>query len=77
MQAAPPPPILPSTQDDTCQAHKYSGVIGQDITALERVLILGMVRLIRPDTMVTMDMRPERINFHINADEKIVSITCG
>ena len=70
-------PSLPTTQDDTCNAGQHAALIDQDATALERVLILGMVRVTRPGDMVTMDFRAERINFVIDAHEKIAAITCG
>ncbi|WP_439155477.1 I78 family peptidase inhibitor [Yoonia sp.] len=69
----PVPPAL----EDTCGAVDNAALIGQDATALEKVLIIGMVRVIRPGDMVTQDYRPTRINFMIGADEKITSITCG
>ena len=68
-----PAPALP----DTCNATRHMGLIGQPATALERVLIMDMVRVIRPDDMVTMDFRPDRINFYINAEETISDIRCG
>ena len=74
---AAPPPALPPEQEDTCGATQRAALIGQDATALEKVLILGMVRVIRPDDMVTMDYRRERINFLIGRDEKIIAINCG
>ncbi|MCG3269429.1 I78 family peptidase inhibitor [Yoonia sp. I 8.24] len=70
-------PSLPEIQDDTCGAGEHADLIGQDATALERVLILGMVRVTRPGDIVTMDFWPTRINFQIDANEKIVAITCG
>ncbi|WP_106746325.1 I78 family peptidase inhibitor [Yoonia maritima] len=70
-------PSLPTAQEDTCNANSYAALVGQDATALEKVLILGMVRTIRPDDIVTMDYRQERINFRIDANEIITSITCG
>ncbi|KJZ18700.1 I78 family peptidase inhibitor [Loktanella sp. S4079] len=74
---APAAPTLPTVTEDSCNANTYSDLIGQDATALEKVLILGMVRVIRPDDMVTMDFRPERINFRIDDSEKISAIRCG
>jgi hypothetical protein len=62
---------------DTCGAPLYADLIGQDTRALERVLILRMVRVIRPTDAVTMDFRQERINFIVNDDEVIVDIRCG
>lgn len=79
-----PPAIVAPTVDpvpvgaaDTCGATPYSYLVGQDATALERVLILRQVRVIRPGDAVTEDLRPERINFYIGADESIRTITCG
>jgi hypothetical protein len=70
-------PKLPAAQDDTCGATQHADLIGQHATALERVLILGMVRITRPGDMATMDFRAERINFKIDATEKIAAISCG
>jgi hypothetical protein len=66
-------PSLP----DTCGAAEYSNLVGQPDTALQRVLIMDEVRIIRPDTVVTMDYRPERINFKIDAAGIITDVTCG
>ncbi|WP_322890339.1 MULTISPECIES: I78 family peptidase inhibitor [unclassified Yoonia] len=66
-------PTLP----DTCGASEYTYLVGQPDTALQRVLIMDEVRIIRPDTMVTMDFRPERINFKIDAQGRIADVTCG
>ncbi|MBT8410992.1 MAG: hypothetical protein KJP02_04245 [Octadecabacter sp.] len=74
MQAALPP--VPSPSEDTCNANAYRGLIGQDGTALERVMLLGQVRIIRPGMAVTADYRPERINFDIGEDGRIRSIYC-
>jgi len=68
---------LPQGLDDTCGAAEQAALIGQDVTALERVLLLGQVRVIRPGTVVTQDYRPERINFMIGQDDRITQITCG
>jgi hypothetical protein len=77
---APPPsnrPPVPVAAQDTCNAAQYTSLIGQDATALERVMILGLVRVIRPGQAVTMDLRPERINFNVSANNRITSITCS
>ncbi len=74
---APARPSLPPTIADTCGARDYGNLIGQDVTALEKVLILGPVRVVRPGDMVTMDFREDRINFGIGTDDKIVEVSCG
>lgn len=68
---------LPPETEDTCGANDRQALLGQDVTDLEKVLILGMVRVIRPGDMVTQDYRPERINFNIGPNETITSISCG
>ncbi|MCF2871710.1 hypothetical protein L0664_11590 [Octadecabacter sp. G9-8] len=70
-------PVLPSIAEDTCNANQYASLVGQDVTALERVMILDQVRVIRPGQAVTMDFRPERINFNIGQDSRITSINCS
>lgn len=81
--AVPPPPSVPSlppvpaAADDTCGAGPHAGLVGQPATALERVLIMRPVRLIRPGTPVTEDFSAARINFHIDGFERISAISCG
>ena len=68
---------LPMGMDDTCGAVKYHTLLDQDATALERILILGQVRIIRPNSIVTQDYRPTRMNFHIGKSGTITQISCG
>ena len=56
---------------------EFSGLIGQPATALERVYILGPVRIIRPGDAVTGDVIPRRINFDLDATDRIMRIFCG
>ncbi len=69
----PSPPML----EDTCNARQYGNLIGQDATTLEKVMLLGQVRVIRPGDAVTQDFRPERINFGIDTNNQISDISCG
>ena len=73
----PPSGSYPTGLDNTCDGERYGPLVGQDATALERVLIMGLVRVVRPGSVVTQDYRPERINFEIGADNRIARITCG
>lgn len=68
---------LPPQIEDTCGAARFADLIGQDATALEKVLVLGPVRVIRPGDAVTKDFRPARINFMINESEAIRMVDCG
>ncbi len=71
------PPALPPQLEDTCGAADFAALIGQDATALETTLHLGMVRVIRPGDLVTQDFRPARINFMIDENDVIQTINCG
>jgi hypothetical protein len=71
------PATAPEPANDTCDAANYATLIGQPSTALERVLLMGKVRVIRPNQPVTMDFWPDRINFMIDENEQIARITCG
>ena len=75
--APPSGPPLPPPDADSCGAATHADLVGQDVTALERVLILGQVRVIRPGDTITLDFRPERINFEIDAEDRIARIFCG
>jgi len=68
-ERAPPP--------DTCNAAEHEGLIGQDVTVLEQNLLLGPVRIIRPGQLITQDYLPERVNFNVNAADKVTSVRCG
>jgi hypothetical protein len=70
-------PAVPPAAKDTCGAARQSALIGQDATALERVMLLGQVRVIRPGMAVTMDFRAERINFVVSETGRIGRIYCG
>ena len=80
LQPSPPlvaPPVLTPAAEDTCNAAQYGNLIGQDASALERVLLMGPVRVVRPGMAVTMDYSAARINFSIDAANRINQITCG
>ena len=73
----PTDPTVPASVSDTCQATPYLGLIGQRDTALERVLILRPVRVLRPGMARNDDLNPARINFVIGTDGRIADIRCG
>jgi len=69
------PAPLPTA--DTCNASPYVYLIGEDATALERVLILRPVRVNWPEDRADGSSKPERLNFNISAQGRIESLTCG
>ncbi len=73
----PAQPPLPEGAADTCGASPYAALIGAEATALERVLIMRELRVLRPGVPVTADLRTNRINFVIDREDRIVRIYCG
>ncbi|MGZ9808904.1 I78 family peptidase inhibitor [Pseudoroseicyclus sp. H15] len=79
---APAAPSLPPPDQDSCRAAGYAGLIGREREALERVLILGPVRVIDPGDTITEEFFAERINFYIEGvgppgAARIARIACG
>jgi hypothetical protein len=71
--AAPPPP----DPENACGAAGFQGLVGQS-GQIARLLVLDQpVRVIPPNSAVTMDYRPERINFDLDAADRITAVRCG
>ncbi len=64
-------------EDDTCNAARYAHLIGRPIDMPGMIEPSADLRHILPDSQVTMDFRPERVNFRVNEDGRIAEITCG
>ncbi|WP_291841171.1 I78 family peptidase inhibitor [Limimaricola sp.] len=71
------PPALPQGADDTCDAAAHADLIGQDAGVLSALPASRMMRIIRPDTAVTMDYFAGRLNIDVDAGERIVRLHCG
>lgn len=61
---------------ETCGAARYSAVVGQRLDAV-RVQEGLKVRIVAPDSVVTMDFRPDRLNFGTDRTGTIVRVYCG
>lgn len=60
----------------SCGADALQTLVGQPATVLETMRFGQEVRIIRPDTAVTMDFRPDRLNIDIDAAEQITRVYC-
>ena len=66
--AAPPAP--------TCGAEGYASLVGSNAAAV--TFPMGTdVRIIGPQTMVTMDYKADRLNLRVNSVGIITSVDCG
>ena len=66
-----------SAQEDACGASQLQGLVGTpfDIEALpggDRP-----TRVVRPDTMVTMDLRQDRLNVVLDDNDRVTEVKCG
>lgn len=82
--AAPPPETYPVRGDSghVCNVGKAKTLVGRRRSArveAEALLLTGAasLRWIAPNTMVTMDYRPDRLNLHLDRRGRILRINCG
>ena len=62
---------------DACGASAYSGRVGTDYKQYDFSAPNRPVRVLGPDTAMTMDHRVDRLNVDIDKSGKITRIWCG
>ena len=69
----------PSVTDvpDSCGAATMQGFVGQSESVLMATTFAVPVRFIHPTDAVTMDLRPDRLNFDIDSNGIITRVRCG
>ncbi len=73
--AAAPQTREQATAQDTCGAAAYRAMIGAPLAAASFPATPD-IRIIQPDTPVTMDFRAERVNVIVDADGIITALEC-
>jgi hypothetical protein len=73
------PGAVPGVQCNAGPAERLIGKAESAEVAAEAKRLSGakVLRWIRPDMMVTMEFRPDRLNLHLGTDGKIGSVRCG
>lgn len=69
-------PAVPAAEADTCGARGYAAMVGTSIAAITLPADLN-ARVIPPDSAITMDFQPSRINFDLDANGVVTRIWCG
>jgi hypothetical protein len=80
----PPPPASAgapqtaeeATQEDTCGMAAFRHLIGTPASAIDRASLPPRTRIITPDSMVTQDFAPGRLNIFTGTDGKVSSLRC-
>ena len=65
------------TDEDLCGASGFQGLVGQSAEIAWMLELDQPVRVIPPNSAVTMDYRPDRINFELDEDDRIAVVRCG
>ncbi|MBF9059475.1 hypothetical protein HKCCSP123_09815 [Rhodobacterales bacterium HKCCSP123] len=63
--------------EDLCGASGFQGLVGQSGEIARMLELEQPVRVIPPNSAVTMDYRPDRINFELDDADRIAVVRCG
>lgn len=72
-----PAPSQPAPGADACGATELSYIIGTRASEIDFSEQADNVRVIQPNSVVTMDHRPGRLNVHVDDAGIITKLTCG
>lgn len=84
-EASPPaveaPAALPQTAEeataqDTCGMARFAHLIGTPAADIDQATLPPGARIITPETMVTQDFSPQRLNIMTGTDGRVSSMRC-
>lgn len=77
-QSAQNIPVPPSVSEkDTCNVEQNLTLIGTDAKKVNLSKLPKGTRLLHPNSPVTMDFRPDRLNIYADDKGKIVRLDCN
>lgn len=71
------PDPFPGNAVNACGALDLQYLVGAPARDLDAIQFNKPVRVIYPDTAVTMDYNADRLNFEVNRSGRIARVTCG
>jgi len=71
------PACVQAQPEDACGASGFQGLIGQTGEIARLIELDRPMRVIEPGMAVTMDYRPDRINFELDEEGRIAVVRCG
>lgn len=81
MPVSPPyagdPDPFPGDAVNACGALDLQYLVGTPARGLEAIRFNKPVRVIYPDTAVTMDYNADRLNFEVDRAGRVSRVTCG
>lgn len=72
----PDPGVAPGPVNQ-CGALDLQYLVGAPAAQLDTIAFDKPVRIIYPDTAVTMDYNPDRLNFQIDRTGRVSRVSCG
>jgi hypothetical protein len=73
---AAPANAAEATAQDTCGASAHQALIGTPASAIDLATYPAGTRIITPETMVTQDFVPTRLNITVGTDGNVASLNC-
>ena len=73
---AAPQNAAEATAQDTCGASAYQSLIGTPASAIDLANYPEGTRIVTPETMVTQDFVPERLNITTDTSGNVASLNC-
>jgi|APIni6443716594_1056825.scaffolds.fasta_scaffold1394746_1 Peptidase inhibitor I78 family len=67
---------IPAGDKDTCGAARYANLIGKPVIDPAVPAASRDIRHIRPNSVVTMDFSPQRLNIDVNDQGVITGLRC-
>src|SRR5262245_60224896 len=74
--AAPPANAAEATAQDTCGAAAFQAIVGTPASGVNQASLPPGARIITPNTMVTQDFNPTRLNIAVDANGNVASLSC-
>ena len=73
---AAPTNAAEATAQDTCGASAHQALIGTPASAIDLAAYPTGTRIVTPETMVTQDFVPTRLNITTGTDRNVASLNC-
>lgn len=73
---AAPTNAAEATAQDTCGAAAHAALVGTPASAIDLATLPAGTRIVTPETMVTQDFVPTRLNFTTNTEGNVASLNC-
>ncbi len=73
---AAPTNAAEATAQDTCGAAAHLALVGTSASAIDLATLPAGTRIVTPETMVTQDFVPARLNITTSTDGDVASLNC-